>query len=78
MIEEKEMTKSEIALVKKLKEFCKEFDLVLGVSMMCKGNEASDEMLKYIDNHENLTISDILNYADKLCNKFNPELIVNE
>lgn len=52
-----------------------EHEFLLGVGIMCKGAEASAEMLKYMDTHPEATSSDILEYAVYLCEKYNPDLI---
>ncbi|MCH1940029.1 hypothetical protein [Holdemania massiliensis] len=76
MIEEKDMTDSEIILVKNLKKICNEFDFIFGVSLMCKGPDASTAMLQYLNRHPEAASSDIIDYASRLCDKYNPDLIV--
>lgn len=74
MSDEKDLSKDESLLIERCKKIWDEFEFVFGISLMCKGDEASNAMLSFMDRHPEATSSDIMEYATFICDKYNPDL----
>ena len=75
---DEELSAAENLLIHCLAKISKEFDFVFGVSYMCQGEEATNEMLTYIKSHPKAGYSEILIHAVEIGEKYNSHLIADE